>query len=123
MAAAPVPLSDRVFLLAGPASTFVLREGCVCVAVDTGLTADAGRSVLKANRRNLEATRAATPEVLSRPSLAEEVTGRVLGKLGLAPTPEGYFLALSTIKGHLAALRDGLAAFRLEGGRLLWERR
>ncbi|MBI2080189.1 MAG: hypothetical protein HYT86_00430 [candidate division NC10 bacterium] len=48
MTAEPAPLSDRVFLLAGPVNMFLLREGRACVAVDTGLTADAGRRVLKA---------------------------------------------------------------------------
>lgn len=88
-----------------------------------GATADGG-ALLEANRRNLDATKTATLEALGTPGLAEEVTERVLGRLGLAPTLEGYFLALSTIKGHLAALRaDGRAAFRLDGGRLTWERR
>lgn len=83
-----------------------------------------GQGLVEANRRNLEATRQATPEALASPGLAEEVAARVTAMLGLQPTLEGYYLNLSTIKGHLAALRaEGLAAFCLEQGRLLWDRR
>lgn len=83
-----------------------------------------GQGLVEANRRNLEATRRATLEALASPGLAEEVAARVTAMLGLQPTLEGYYLNLSTIKGHLAALRaEGLAAFCLEQGRLLWDRR
>lgn len=264
MAGEPVPLSDQVFLLPGPVSTFLLQEGGACVAVDTGLTADTGRRVLRgvaalggelvaivnshahgdhfggnaflrkrtaaevyapaqeeasradrildgdialaglttravpapghainqhafqvddvllgadalfgeealtkhqggycynprrhrgtpdllegvkaripvpshgpptaegqalltANRRNPEGTRRAVMDALGSPGLAEEVAARVTNLLGLQPTLEAYHLNLSTIKGHLAALRaEGLATSRLEEGRLLRERR
>lgn len=80
-------------------------------------------ALLEANRRNLEGTRRAVLDALGSPGLAEEVAARVSSLLGLQPTLEAYHLNLSTIKGHLAALRaEGLAAFRLEKGRLLWER-
>ena len=190
MAGEPVPLSDRAFLLPGPVNMFLFREGRACVALDTGLTADAGHSInqfafqvddvflatdalfgeealarhrlvyrydpkkhretldllggfearitayshgaptsngqalREANRANLEATREVTLGSLGSPGSAEEVAARATATLGLEPTLEGYYLNFSTIKGHLAALRaEGLASFRLEQGRLLWERR
>ena len=86
-------------------------------------TAD-GQALVEVNRRNLEATQRAILEALGSPGLAEEVPARVTAALNLQPTLEGHHLNLSTIKGTLASLRaEGLAGFRLERGRLLWERR
>ena len=82
-----------------------------------------GQALVEANRRNLEATRGAILETPGNPGLAEEVAARATAALGLQPTLDGYYLNLSTIKGHLASLRaEGLVGFRLDGGRLLWER-
>ncbi len=44
--------------------------------------------------------------------------------LNVQLTLEGYYLNLSTMKGRPTSLKaEGPATFRLERGRLLWERR